>query len=396
MSDCLTALFRLNPRNTVRSLVPICLDERAPTLFKLSLLKACLTLASDEDWLSWNSCISIVYGALSAPLRKVFLELVKQEYNKSEASFNNSSARKLNLGSNDKKQKKEIQMESDQKYELMLDLLRLYRVEPMLAIMGDEEDRFEQNCSLMLGITNCLRDRSQVIRMAAADCLYKLHATNYIVRWNQPNNMMETFWKISSVVVLDLSKQILDNRERDDSLKSLLDLLRRLLATRNDFIRAHQDIALNGSEIRERLQASVALEIALLVLLCSADTEICSGAIACFGHLCTEADLTETPDSPMQNPLTIVENLPVYVELSSGGGLVTGRKAQQKRIRKLLRMISNYTPGNLAAWEEAWKRWKILTQIMTKPVEESREEGFDQGKKHGQAIVYCVFTHRNR
>jgi hypothetical protein len=135
MSDCLTALFRLNPRNTVRSLVPICLDERAPTLFKLSLLKACLTLASDEDWLSWNSCISIVYGALSAPLRKVFLELVKQEYNKSEASFNNSSARKLNLGSNDKKQKKEIQMESDQKYELMLDLLRLYRVEPMLAIM---------------------------------------------------------------------------------------------------------------------------------------------------------------------------------------------------------------------------------------------------------------------
>lgn len=235
----------------------------------------------------------------------------------------------------------------------------------------------------MLGITNCLRDRSQVIRMAAADCLYKLHTPNYIVRWNQTGAMMETFWKISSVVVLDLSKQILDNRERDDSLKSLLDLLRRLLAIRNDFIRAHQDIALNGADIRERLQASVALEIALLVLLCSADTEICSGAIACFGHLCAEADLTETQDSPMQSPLTIVENLPVYAELSSGGGLVTGRKAQQKRIRKLLRMISNYTPGNLAAWEEAWKRWKILTQIMTKPVEESREEVLEQGKKVG-------------
>jgi hypothetical protein len=135
MSDCLTALFRLNPSNTVRSLVPICLDDRAPTLFKLSLLKACLTIASEENWLSWNPSISIVYSALAGPLRKLFLELVKAEYAKSETSFNTTSSRKLNLGSSDKKQKKEIQLESDQKYELLLDMLRLYRVDPMLAIM---------------------------------------------------------------------------------------------------------------------------------------------------------------------------------------------------------------------------------------------------------------------
>jgi hypothetical protein len=63
------------------------------------------------------------------------LELVKAEYAKSETSFNTTSSRKLNLGSSDKKQKKEIQLESDQKYELLLDMLRLYRVDPMLAIM---------------------------------------------------------------------------------------------------------------------------------------------------------------------------------------------------------------------------------------------------------------------
>lgn len=135
MSDCLTALFRLNPRNTVRTLVPICLDDRAPLIFKLSLLKACLTIASEENWLLWNPSISIVYTAIAAPLRKLFLELVKAEYAKSETSLLTNSSRKLNLGSNEKNKRKELQLESDQKYELLLDLLRLYRVNPMLAIM---------------------------------------------------------------------------------------------------------------------------------------------------------------------------------------------------------------------------------------------------------------------
>ena len=28
------------------------------------------------------------------------------------------------------------------------------------------------------------------------------------------------------------------------------------------------------------------------------------------------------------------------------------------------------TPGNLAAWEEAYKRWKILTTLVARPVDD--------------------------
>lgn len=114
--------------------------------------------------------------------------------------------------------------------------------------------------------------------------------------------------------------------------------------------------------------------MALLVLLCSADPDICSGAIACFGHICQEAHITDSTEDPQQQALTIVDNLPVYIELTSNTGIIAGRKSQQKRIRRLLRMMTHYAPGNLAAWEEAWKRWKYMTPSMVRAYEEPKEE----------------------
>ncbi|KAI9323567.1 hypothetical protein BX666DRAFT_2016762 [Dichotomocladium elegans] len=277
----------------------------------------------------------------------------------------------------DKKNKRDQRLVYTERCELMLDMLRLYQADPKLAILGDNEDRFEQNALVMVAITNCLRDTRPAVRGAAAECLLKLHAPNYIMMWGQPNHFMESFWKISSQVVFTLAKQLLDTRERDDGLKKLLDLLARLLVMRNDFLRQHQETAAQGSDVRERLQASIGLEVALLVLLCSADPDICSGAIACFGHICLEADITDNMEDPQQQSLTIADNLPVYIELTSNTGIVAGRKSQQKRIRRLLRMMTHYAPGNLAAWEEAWKRWKYMTPSMVRSYEEPKDEAID-------------------
>lgn len=145
---------------------------------------------------------------------------------------------------------------------------------------------------------------------------------------------------------------------------------------------------MQGSDARERLQASIGLEVALLVLLCSSDIEICSSSITCFGHICTETQLTDSIEDPHQAILMVVENLPIYQELSSNNGIVTGRKSQQKQIRRLLRMMTHYAPGNLAAWEEVYKRWKYMTPAMMKPHDESKEdiqESLNAAKRGGQA-----------
>jgi neurofibromin 1 len=61
--------------------------------------------------------------------------------------------------------------------------------------------------------------------------------------------------------------------------------------------------------------------------------------------------------------LLMIENLSVYEAIMKSKESFLGRKAQQKRIRECLRVLSQHTPGILGAWEEIWERWKILSQI---------------------------------
>jgi neurofibromin 1 len=98
----------------------------------------------------------------------------------------------------------------------------------------------------LVAITNCLRESNQYVRDAAAMCLFKLHQPAYILEWSPSPNFVESFWKISSQVMFTLAKQLLDNREKDDGLKRLLELLKKLFESRNEFLRMYQVWKKNG------------------------------------------------------------------------------------------------------------------------------------------------------
>ena len=110
----------------------------------------------------------------------------------------------------------------------------------------------------------------------------------------------------------------------------------------------------------------MSLEIALLVSLCSANKDVCDEASKCIGYLCREFRIVDADEEDDINSTTFNSNVKIYQALSSDDSRFIGRKAQQKRIRKYLRMLPQHTPGNMAAWEEAWKRWKNLTVLMSK------------------------------
>jgi neurofibromin 1 len=293
LADCLVAMFRLNPRHVLRHLFPACLSDRAPTLFKISLVKACLAITSvDECNLPWNPTSAALYELMGGPLRKLLLEVTTTRRDNtatptsaksdisSLANSITSGGRKTNIisAATDKK-KKDIRYNNNNsdsvsggggllnnnggsgasssssgggglanggggsnsdRLELILDLLRLYQNDPMLAIRGDSEDRYEQNAATMVAMATCLRENSTVVRDAAAECLFKLHSSEAIAEWGNSDQFMEAFWKISSQIVFTVAKQLLDTRERNDGLKKLLDLLKKLLICRNDFLTLHQ------------------------------------------------------------------------------------------------------------------------------------------------------------
>ncbi|CAG8730221.1 7577_t:CDS:2, partial [Ambispora leptoticha] len=324
MTDCLTALFHLNPRNALHSIIPVCLQKNAPNAFKLVLVKSCFALASEENRLPWNPDITSMYSVLVSPLREIFQDHAKNQ------SFGPI------------KKTKKMMEEANEKTEIILNILNLYKTDPSLALMQNDSSEPSDEIGTIVCITNCLNNSSRAIRTIAAETLLELHKPDYIEKWGSPQNKMRNFWYLSSQVTLTVARQIIESKEREEGAKYMLELLHQLLIKRNEFLKANREVATVEINVPERAKSNVALEKALLVLLCSANIEICSIAIACIGHLCTEAQLTEALDE-LPSQLSIIENIDVYLELSSPNYMVTGRMAQQKRTRKLLRLMKNPT-----------------------------------------------------
>lgn len=92
----------------------------------------------------------------------------------------------------------------------------------------------------MTGMAFLFQHTDHGIRHLAAECLTKLHLSSNIRHWGPQARMVINFWRISSQVVFILAKQILDNKQGEEGLKSLLNLLLKLLLARNEFLSNHQ------------------------------------------------------------------------------------------------------------------------------------------------------------
>ncbi|KAI7870568.1 hypothetical protein BDF14DRAFT_1771252 [Spinellus fusiger] len=388
VADCLVSLIRFHSFEGVIALVRLCTDEKTHAIFKMGIVKALIVLILEQKKFKWFQSVQGVYAVLCRPLNKIFLDFMSRDTIKVDPS----TSRKVTMNGNDKKAKKDFRVDVDERNELIYDILCLYRMSPSLAICDPESTNSNNNCIVINSITNCLRDPSQPIRDTAAACIYRFHSPDYILMWGPPDRSMETFWKISSQVLLIISKQLLSVRQKDLGIKRLLNLLKSLLVSRNEYIRLYQNHALHGSDVKERVQAAVGLEVALLVLLCSSDKDVCSDAIKCIGYMCLEEQLIKDNHHSQYDAIDSRDNFTVYSEIVTGSSIISGRKSQQKRFRKLFHIIPYPSLGNLTAWEEVWRRWKVMTRTLLRPSEELREESFDQSKKH---ILYRHDKNKN-
>ncbi|TPX48503.1 hypothetical protein SeLEV6574_g01999 [Synchytrium endobioticum] len=239
---------------------------------------------------------------------------------------------------------------------------------------------------------------------------------------------LRRFWKTSCQSLLSLGKLVLDVKGEVDrpsmsadlvapgvatgttasltSIRYLLELIRELLRRRNEHLRRFPSSALSiARNIQDRLTASAALEVAFLVFICSSESDISECAVQCLGYMLEEATITgealtaragwsvpdfsesqlgtvHDDDSVSNDPLrhaagtapssgtgpllTVVENMSMYREmvglLHSNG---RGRREMQQQIWTCLRGFDRPTPGQMGAWEEVYKRWRALSQLIT-------------------------------
>lgn len=136
MADCIVAMFRLDTEKTVTSLIPACFDHGAPTIFKMSVVKAALAIALEENRLPWIQPISELYAPLCTRIRRLFLEFYNRDLREKMDSPGAQSVvatRRMAINGLDKRASNK--KPDSERFELILDVLRLYQADPKLAVL---------------------------------------------------------------------------------------------------------------------------------------------------------------------------------------------------------------------------------------------------------------------
>ncbi|KAJ3330367.1 Ras GTPase activating protein ira2 [Blyttiomyces sp. JEL0837] len=435
ITDCLTTFYKLNPWNTLRTLISSMLDPQVPSMYKVILVRFCFEIVNEENPLPWNPTID---ASLAAPLRALFMENVYKEKT-SEIRHRKGPF----IGNAEKKARKAMAEEASERYDMVFGILKIWCKCPLLAIARDTSViGLDELRSLFQSILACLNDAASEVRLCAAEAIHTLFDPDFVRYWdgsvsdwrvaahspiNQTTGLPATisaapsessmllYWKVSCHTVNVLARQLLDLRLEVPApelgvgygfmislVKAGLELLREILRLRNLHLRRCPEVASLGVNLSDRVLASSALETSLLVMICCPDTEIVTLVIKCIGLIVDEIDITTgnigggpgqlfsiegdtaavigaTPaELNARNPgsysgqtgsevgvpvMSFMTNIEVYRELKSlysGGGIVAGQKALQKKLRKILRKMDNITTGAVGAWEEVYRRWKFL------------------------------------
>ncbi|CAO3627454.1 unnamed protein product [Cunninghamella echinulata] len=246
-------------------------------------------------------------------------------------------------------------------------IMVLIQLQPQYAFATTKNDNMAETERLLIMITNYLNHPSAMVSEIAASCLLTLHEVDNILLWDKLGYHISAFWKISSQVIFLISQQILNRQQQKGlDLKQLLSFLKQLFISRLKFLKSYNSMAPTEYCSHEWLQASIGLEVTLLVHLCSPYDYIAKITAECIGLFCEELQFIEYIGEAELVSLTAVKNINTYLDISNLVNVCPGgRKSYQRKICQLLKQVKYCSPGNLAAWEEVWKRWMAMLSSLS-------------------------------
>lgn len=370
MTDCLLASFRLSHVKGVKSFTDL-LAKDFPPVYKLVLVNTLQRIVDEGASITWNATITDAYPVMAPQLRVLFQELVE-----SVRSYNE-------LRKQTNKQDKKAVEAAMYNVDILRRLIKLFKSDPILPLHPQGKS-WSQDLEATRSLLKCLCLCASwfflpELSQTACSAIVELHRPKLIERW-VPSNQIAGFWDISSHVLIDLSDVLIEKKSiKLPDLRQYINLFREILAFRNEFLATHKEQRAGESageagassssssssgvtSASLRANASTKIEVALLIQLCSGETEIVTKVENCLGLLCDEIDTLSEADSAENS---IASNLFTYKKLASASALLTGRAAQQRTIRIELRRIRQ-TQGNFRAWEEVYKRWARVSQVIIK------------------------------
>ncbi|CAD6915554.1 unnamed protein product [Tilletia controversa] len=388
MIELFVALFKVDPNRTIREIVPVCLAETSPLPFRIALVKACGLLAAEQEQSTWSPQLELLYPHISRELRSSYRELSAQLHKAGKVIP--KQPEKRGLGRLPMPTRNIATDDQAGKVELVEAILQLWTVD--IGTMcydivpdGDQSrDAYYQNVGQHEYDSGPRPDT--LLSTVYALIFFGLASTsipicdmtgNVIARtfsYPETGSSIRTVQAIRRVFLYSSSRftrTLMDQIISADSpmLRHWLILLqttwRQIYQYVQTFLdpmeKPHQD------EVRSNMQMA---EIVSLIMMCSADTDVCAAARQ--GSLQENnlrlSYLKHSPPPSAADMQWHEEWANFNKDLAETNFSQTGRIAQQKRIRTLLRAIKVPSAASLMAWKEAYSRWKSLTQVVARPL----------------------------
>ncbi|CAO1614414.1 unnamed protein product [Parajaminaea phylloscopi] len=416
--------YRLDAARTLQTLLPLCIADSSPSAYKIGFLKAVLQLVSESLHIPWNPPADLIFPHISLWMRRTFKELLHPLFRtepreRSVGSLQNMSNSVLaatQLKGLRSSKGNRIEEDNQSRILLIQAILSVWKADTRVAAHGISFHHPTQLATLsytgsvtdleslthgalqtdstlswayMLGRAACVPGYPD-INAAAVDVLQVFYRRTVPSIGPKPSNSVlgdtfllhsrRAFHSCEALITQKMSEQLVIAADTVEQRHWYRLWERSIQFQSSNSIYYTSMPPEERSEIPrpsplEKLIERVVLQVGFFLGICSADTEVVTLSLRTSWSIVsirTEArkvgDAAKAPGDDWSK---------FWEKLTDLNGSNTGRVARQKRLRVLFREISYPTPASLIAWKEILRRWSILTPLVARPSEGTREKGED-------------------
>ncbi|KAF8450670.1 hypothetical protein L210DRAFT_3520995 [Boletus edulis BED1] len=354
-AEALVAVFRFLPADETLPLFVACLEPERADAVKICVIKAASILASEAARLPWQPSMEKLRRIIALRSRRIY---ETASIRRSEVDTN-GNVRRAATRPKAKRFTSETLTDKDL---LLLAILALWRADFSYSMLPiDEEDSLQWSITFT-HVWDSEADTS--VKISAATTFQCLVDMFFRMSPEDPDYAyFEDRLKQSlATALLCQSKKLLMTRLEPDSQRLWIAVCHQIMETYHR--KSQGDHAKRLQFNPDRVPAFALSEISFLVSLTSVNSEV--SQLAAQGlRLIAQAE--RHPDAPVNMGLTEEERSkrnPIYEQLGDPSVIVVGRIREQKRVRKLLRLVAYTSPINIAVWEECFWRWSALSEFV--------------------------------
>ncbi|KAJ2888021.1 Ras GTPase activating protein ira2, partial [Coemansia aciculifera] len=247
--------------------------------------------------------------------------------------------------------------------------------EPRLAIWGENEDtKFESLEQIVGAISTCIQEPSIAIQRRAGLALRALFNPALLSEWVQSADIAFAVWTLSLQVIQGICRAIVHSMVTSTMAqhRQLLEIMFDMLVLSNCILELSSGVMGATMEMAEYPQFEVAFEVVIMLHLWADDADITQLTQECIRLKIQGQQLMLDAGIPVDPTLS---NHRLYQELDAGDIKQAGmysRLAQMRAIFRTIRKNMRSTAGAQAAWQETYKLWRQMLQVLLMREETAR------------------------